>query len=112
MEYEDLTAEEAQRRIAVEPDLVVLDVRTSPEFALHRIEEAVLLPVQELADRLSELDTSRPHLVVCEHGIRSVAACEFLAHNGFSGLANLRGGMARWLGAGLPYQHGTGRADS
>ena len=107
MEYQDLTAEEAERRIDAEPDLVVLDVRTEPEFTSHRIKQAVLLPVQELAERLGELDASKPHLVVCEHGIRSVAACEFLAHNGFSDLANLRGGMARWLGAGRPAQRGT-----
>ena len=75
MSYEDLEPTAARDLLDQEPDLVVLDVRTAPEFVRHRIAGAVLIPVQELAMRTAELDPARRHLVVCEHGVRSVAAC-------------------------------------
>jgi rhodanese-related sulfurtransferase len=33
-----------------------------------------------------------------------VVACTILANAGFTQLANLRGGMANWLGCGLPVE--------
>ena len=106
MSYEDLEPTAARDLLDQEPDLVVLDVRTAPEFVRHRIAGAVLIPVQELAMRTAELDPARRHLVVCEHGVRSVAACQILAANGFEQCSNLRGGMARWVGEGLPFEAG------
>jgi rhodanese-related sulfurtransferase len=38
-----------------------------------------------------------------------VYACELLAQAGFSRLANLRGGLAYWLGCGLPLVTSTSR---
>ena len=53
--------------------------------------------------RIEELDPATRYLVTCEHGVRSVAACQILAQAGFQNLSNLQGGMAAWLAAGLPY---------
>ncbi|MBK8978325.1 MAG: rhodanese-like domain-containing protein [Planctomycetes bacterium] len=106
MPYRDVDPEAAQQLFQSEPDLVRLDVRTPPEHHSHRLAKARLIPVGELAGRLGELDPSRPHLVVCEHGVRSLVACQILAEHGFDRLWNLRGGMARWLGAGLPVERG------
>ena len=106
MAFTDLDPLGAQELIDQQPDLVLLDVRTEPENRSHRLPGAVLIPVQELAARVEELDPDRPHLIYCEHGVRSVAACEFLADRGFDALSNLGGGMARWLHAGLPCERG------
>ena len=103
MTYQDFDPEQAKQALDANPDLRLLDVRTEPEFAAYRIENATLIPVQEIAQRFDELDASASYLVYCEHGMRSVAACEFLNEQGFTKLTNLRGGMAAWLGAGLPH---------
>ena len=60
--------------------------------------------------RLRELDKDANWLVHCEHGRRSLFACEILAKAGFKKLANLRGGMAYWAGCGLPFVRGAGGA--
>ena len=78
----------------------VLDVRTPAEFARDHIPGARLVPIDELGDRLDEIDPSRPLLIVCEHGIRSAIACEVLSDRLTAPLANLRGGMARWRARG------------
>jgi len=104
MSFRDLDPEEAQRALAADPTLRLLDVRTEPEHQSHRLPGAVLLPIQELQQRLAELDPDENWLVYCEHGARSVYACEFLAQVGFEKLSNVRGGIAHWIGCGLPVE--------
>ncbi|MCR9245461.1 MAG: rhodanese-like domain-containing protein [bacterium] len=104
MNFRDLDPETAQQELAGSSGLRVLDVRTPEEHASHRLPDATLVPVQELHLRIGELDPDTDWLVVCAHGQRSVYACEFLAQNGFSKLSNLRGGLAHWVGKGLPIE--------
>ncbi len=109
MKYRDLTPEQADAELRGDPTLRILDVRTPQEFASHRLPNATLLPVQELDRRLHELDKEANWLVQCEHGRRSVFACEMLAQAGFTKLANLRGGLAYWASCGLPVEQGKKR---
>lgn len=106
MEYADVTPHEAAGALQDDPELVVLDVRTEPEYRQHRIDGAKLVPVQELAQRLDELDRARRYLVTCEHGVRSRMACSLLGQHGFAELRNVVGGMAAWVGDGLPVARG------
>lgn len=109
MKYRDLDPAAAQLELQRDPNLRILDVRTEPEFASHRLPGAVLVPVQDLERRLGELDKDGTWLVHCEHGRRSLFACEMLAQAGFTRLANLRGGLAYWASCGLPLQTGKTR---
>lgn len=102
MSYRDLDPAEAQALLQNDPTLRILDVRTAEEFQSHRLPEALLIPVQELHLRLHELDQETNWLVHCEHGRRSLFACDMLAAAGFKKLTNLRGGLAYWAGCGLP----------
>jgi rhodanese-related sulfurtransferase len=108
MSYRDLDPADADKELAADRTLRILDVRTPEEFASHRLPGALLLPVQELEQRLAELDKNTHWLVHCEHGRRSLFACEILAKAGFKKLANLRGGLAYWAGCGLPLVTGRG----
>ena len=104
MSYRDLEPEAAQAALQADPTLRILDVRTVPEHASHRLPGAVLVPLQELQQRLHELDAGANWLVHCEHGVRSRSACAFLEAQGFTSIANLRGGLAHWIGRGLPFE--------
>lgn len=108
MKYRDLDPAAAQAELQRDRTLRVLDVRTPQEHASHRIANATLVPVQELQRRVGELDHDANWLVYCEHGRRSLVACELLAQAGFTKLANLRGGVAFWAGCGLPLETGKG----
>ncbi|MFN6147813.1 MAG: rhodanese-like domain-containing protein [Planctomycetota bacterium] len=110
MSYRDLDPTDAQQELAADKTLRILDVRTPQEHQSHRLPGSVLVPVQELEQRLRELDKDANWLVHCEHGRRSLFACEILAKAGFKKLANLRGGMAYWAGCGLPFVRGAGGA--
>ncbi len=104
--YQDLSPEDAHLVIQEQSELQILDVRTEPEYQSYRLQGSKLIPVQELQQRVEELDPNLAYLVHCEHGMRSVAACEFLASLGFKDLRNLSGGMAQWAASGLPMEQG------
>src|SRR5688572_672692 len=47
------------------PDVLILDVRHPHEWDAGRIEGAVHIPLDELEERLDELDAARPLVAVC-----------------------------------------------
>jgi rhodanese-related sulfurtransferase len=88
--------------------LQLLDVREPHEFndALGHIPGALLLPLQELAQRMSELDRERPLVAICRSGARSAQATVLLRKAGLVHVANLAGGMLRWRAEQLPVEGG------
>src|SRR5437868_796172 len=97
IEYRIVTPDEVAA-LSPESDVLVLDVRTPREFTQYHILGSLLIPVQELAARWQELDPVRPTICVCEHGIRSETAAEFLAERDFADVATMRCGLVRWEG--------------
>lgn len=74
----------------------LLDVRNPHEFDIARIPGAILIPVGELAGRLSELDVERAYVLTCHRGPRSVQAYQLLKDAGFKNLQILAGGVDAW----------------
>lgn len=70
---------------------LVLDVRSSDEFAAGHVEGAVNLPVEQVRRRIEEIeaDRSRPLLAYCGSGARSVVACRILRGLGYRQVHNL-----------------------
>ena len=101
MNERDLAPDEAAAELKRDPNLRILDVRTPREHKSHRLPGAALIPVQELGNRIDELDAKANWLVHCEHGVRSLTACTILRQAGFQRVANLRGGLANWIACGL-----------
>lgn len=85
-------------------DLVVLDVRTSEEFAEGHIEGAVMLDFYDpaFADQLAELDPDVPYLLYCRSGNRSGQTAEVMEQLGFTDVADVDGGIVAWSDAGQP----------
>ncbi|HEX2871378.1 MAG TPA: rhodanese-like domain-containing protein [Polyangiaceae bacterium] len=76
----------------------VLDVRTAAEFdgELGHVPGAVLIPLDELRERVDEVARDKPLVVVCQTGKRSALATTILRQAGVKEIANLAGGMVRW----------------
>jgi len=98
--YADVNVSEAKQMIEANPSLVILDVRTQEEYDEGHIEEAVLIPVNELEQRIGELDREKETLVYCKSGVRSATASQILVDNGFSSVYNMLGGITAWRDAG------------
>jgi hydroxyacylglutathione hydrolase len=91
-----LTVRQAAEVIAANPDLQVIDVRAPGEHADGALPGAVNLNVTQLRSTLQQLDPSRPVLVHCAGGYRSIAASSLLEANGFTDVSDLLGGWAAW----------------
>jgi rhodanese-related sulfurtransferase len=77
-------------------DAVLLDVREAWEVQASPAPDALHIPMGELPGRLRELDASRPVVVLCRSGVRSLQVAEFLQRRGFADVANLSGGILQW----------------
>ncbi|MBE6021138.1 MAG: CoA-disulfide reductase [Clostridiales bacterium] len=62
---------------------VLLDTRTKMEYNSGHIEGYINIPVDELRDRLNEIDKDKPVYVICQSGLRSYIASRILLGNGY-----------------------------
>lgn len=104
-QYGEVTVAEAQALLDANVALVIVDVRTSEEYVSGHLENAILLPVSELADRLDDLSPEDELLIYCRTGNRSTTAMNILAANGFTQLFHMHEGITAWTAAGYPIVH-------
>lgn len=79
-------------------EAVVIDVRTPQETRQGILPGALLVPIDELGERMAEIPREGAKLFYCAGGGRSAAACELLAREGYEDLHNLVGGFSAWDG--------------
>jgi NADPH-dependent 2,4-dienoyl-CoA reductase/sulfur reductase-like enzyme/rhodanese-related sulfurtransferase len=85
-------ADEVARRNA---NQVALDVRSREECEAGTVPGALNIPIDELRDRLKELDRSKEYLAYCQVGVRGYHAARILKQNGFR-VRNLAGGYVSY----------------
>ncbi len=93
------------------PDAVILDVREPEEYAHGHVPGAVSLPQADLASRLDEVPRDRPMMLVCQRGMRSYRAAQFLVQMGIDQVASVKGGTVAWRAAGKPLGMGDTTAE-
>jgi len=93
----DITASQLAERVKTGNHLRLLDVREPHELEISHIEGATLIPLGQLASRLSELDSAEEMVVFCKAGTRSARALELLLSAGFRKVKNLKGGINAWV---------------
>lgn len=97
---------EFRQRIDAKKNLLVLDVRTAEDFVGEQghVEEAVNIPVEDLQQRLDEIGNylEQPVAIVCRTDKKSAKAALLLTEAGFADVHIVRGGMTKWIEAGLP----------
>lgn len=93
----DITVKELKERLSAGEVIPVIDVREPFEYEAANI-GAILIPLGELPNRLSELEAYKDQEIVihCRSGHRSASAVQFLTQNGFKNARNLKGGILAW----------------
>ena len=109
MDVPEIDITEAVRRRA--EGAPVIDVREPAEYAEGHVPGATLIPLATVPDRLAEIPTGGPVLIICRSGGRSRNAAEFLRTQGIDAI-NVGGGTMDWIHAGQPvdtgYEAGSG----
>ncbi|MBE6961577.1 MAG: CoA-disulfide reductase [Ruminococcaceae bacterium] len=72
--------------------VTLLDTRTVGEYSSGHIEGFVNIPVDELRERIGEIEAGKPIYVICQSGLRSYIACRILEANGHEAY-NFAGGF-------------------
>jgi len=93
----EVSPEAAVGKVAAGTPLI--DVREQSEWNVSHAPDAHLIPLGELESRLSELPRDREILVICQSGMRSERAVQFLRRSGFDA-ATVPGGMLAWSAVG------------
>ena len=81
---------------------VFIDVRTPEEYSESHIEGSILIPLQQLEQRLAEVPKEKRVYLYCRSGRRSVEAAGILVKTGFNNIENIEGGITAWKSAGYP----------
>lgn len=95
--YEQVTPKQAKTIMDTESEFVIIDARTTEEFAEGHIKDAILIPEYEIVNRAeNELpDKNELILVYCRSGRRSKIASEELVKLGYTNVKEF-GGIIDW----------------
>jgi molybdopterin/thiamine biosynthesis adenylyltransferase/rhodanese-related sulfurtransferase len=97
-EIDEVSTRDAAARLASEPRPVLLDVRERDEYEQGFIPGAIHIPRGSLESRIDNAvsERSRPVIVYCASGNRSVYAAKTLGELGFTNVESMSGGFSEW----------------
>jgi len=93
-----------QLKTEMEKGIDVLDVRKHGEWNTSHLKDAQFLPLANFPKNLHGLDKSKPYIVHCGGGYRSMTAISMMKREGFTNLINVYGGFGAMVSAGLEIQ--------
>ncbi len=88
----DLSPQELKGLLSQNSQIVILDIRNPHEWEICSLPGSLFIPLDELPQRLSELDSTKEYVVLCKEGKRSYQALELLLSAGFRA-RHLKGGL-------------------
>ncbi len=94
----EISAQELQKIIDTNPEIILLDVRTPGEYVRGKIANSINLPVDEVSDEIEKIipDKNASVYVYCLSGSRSVYAVEEMMMLGYKNVFNLTNGLLAW----------------
>jgi rhodanese-related sulfurtransferase len=92
----EIRAEALRQKLDAKERFVLLDVRRDDEVAIATLPDTVHIPIEEIEERVGELDADAETVVFCHHGVRSLSVTVFLRNLGFRDVTSLAGGIDAW----------------
>jgi glyoxylase-like metal-dependent hydrolase (beta-lactamase superfamily II)/rhodanese-related sulfurtransferase len=83
---------------------IVIDVREPEEYERGHLPGAIHIPQADLALFLDQLEKSKPYLIACAGGVRSLRSAHYLQWAGYRDVVSLDGGTEGWANEGLPLE--------
>lgn len=77
---------------------LIYDLRTPAEYSEYHIPGSILLPYEELAERIDEIPRNTIVYIICRTGNRTTKAAAILAEYGYINIYNVVGGIHCWEG--------------
>ena len=93
----EVTIDELEQAIA--QGAHVVDVREQDEFDAGHVPNAHLIPLNTVPDRMGEIPEGETVWLICQGGVRSMKASNYLEAQGYD-VVSVAGGTGSWIGAG------------
>jgi rhodanese-related sulfurtransferase len=95
--FQDIPAGEFHE-LTMNPNAIVIDVRSAGEFVGGKIRGARNLDVMSssFTNSVKNLPKDKTYLLYCRSGNRSAKACEIMGDLGFEQVKNLKSGLMAW----------------
>jgi rhodanese-related sulfurtransferase len=93
----ELTPREAHAALAA-GSLLLVDVRTQPEWDRARVQGSIHIPLDQLEKRWDEIEPidGQQVAILCHHGVRSMKATLMLRQLGLANVKSVAGGIDQW----------------
>ena len=92
----EITVKELKNKFDNNEDFILLDVRNIQEILFSKINGSIHIPMNEIMNRINELDSNKEIIIQCKSGKRSARVCEYLMTQNFENVKNLTGGIIAW----------------
>lgn len=93
----EITTAELSERLKQAAPLILLDCREPEEYQFCHLPESLHIPMNQIPGRLDDLDPEQDLVVICHHGVRSLAVTRWLREAaGYARVWSLRGGINAW----------------
>lgn len=92
----EIRPEQLRQKLEAGERFVLLDVRRADEVAVSALPNAIHIPIEEIEERVEELDADAETVVLCHHGVRSLSVTVYLRNRGFRNVSSLAGGIDLW----------------
>ena len=103
--FKTITPQEAKNLIESRNDLLLIDVRGQDELNQGYIEGSTLMPLWDIIKGTQRPPKSKPILLICAVGGRSLALGQLMSKNGWDEVYNLKGGISAWKDEKLPLSY-------
>lgn len=104
-----LDVDTLKEKIDNKKDILILDVRSAADFIGEQghIENAINIPLEELEQRLSEIDTfqEKTVMIICRTDRLSATAAQILVKHGFADVHVVKQGMTDWNKKSYPIEN-------
>jgi len=90
--FESVAPRQAIEMMQHDENIMLLDVRTTPEYKEGHLERAILIPLDKLESNLSKLPKNKKIAVYCRSGSRSLSASRILKRHGYTPV-NIKDGI-------------------
>ncbi len=101
-----MEVENVKQKLHAKEDVLLLDVRSAEDYVGEQghIKSSVLIPLEELQDRISEIEDfmEKTVMIICRTDRRSAKAAQALTKYGFADVHIVRNGMTAWHEAAYP----------
>lgn len=92
----EISVIDLKNKLEKKENFILLDIRRADELLICSLAEAKHIEMNDLPNRIDELDKDAEYIIMCRSGARSFQTTMYMQQQDFTNVANLKGGILDW----------------